>query len=646
MSSNKEVTIPLKYWVDDKRNRVIVAEASGEFVDVLFSFLTLPLGTIIRLLDTLDHVERVNTSEEQGRDNGSEQQEGRNNGSEQQEGRDNGSEQQEGPQNTSVQQQRRDNTSKQEGTGCINNLCQSFKDMLGLRNRSEQQVRLGCINELYKSINNLKTDVFRNTICQKMLHSPRNPLESSCQRLKVKVDDSEPTKYFMCHNCAKKGSNLLVSSYCGVKCDCDALMRKEIELLEEATGDDGVFVKGKAMFFIYDNLTVRRSSPSEFIKPGQKKLEDYKEDFLDREKILKILKQALTSKTPLSDVLLGNTTSKRSVSFSRVIGSTHSKDYLEIKVMVSKSKNKIEFVEADGDFVDFLASFLTTPLGSVLNLKNNKLSCWPIPLLASILKLRNGKLSLGSIRNLYKSVKNLDPSWFIESSNKSLLNPKVAPYFGCERNPLSNSSQDDTAKYWYGLGEMKNEKGRIICEKRMISKKHDMLQQPKDIKMLDPRSSDRKKKDGVGFMKRPCLFVVWDNLQLSPLTSISLPISFRDSDNLLSTDLEEHLLKIKKSKAINLFRASLTSDKGAFTRSLSCLLWKWRLQRLIPLWGWWRNKRNKKREKRKRRKTEKYIKLNEKKEKKKQEISAVETKKKKEEINDNPVQKTKEEVKA
>ncbi|KOM57984.1 hypothetical protein LR48_Vigan11g101700 [Vigna angularis] len=541
MSSNKEVTIPLKYWVDEKRNRVIVAEASGEFVDVLFSFLTLPLGTIIRLLDTLDHVERVNTSEEQGRDNGSEQQEGRNNGSEQQEGRDNGSEQQEGPQNTSEQQQRRDNTSKQEeGTGCINNMCQSFKDMLGLRNRSEQQVRLGCINELYKSVNNLKTDVFRNTICQKMLHSPRNPLESSCQRLKVKVDDSEPTKYFMCHNCAKKGSNLLVSSYCGVKCDCDALMRKEIELLEEATGDDGVFVKGKAMFFIYDNLTVRRSSPSEFIKPGQKKLEDYKEDLLDREKILKILKQALTSKTPLSDVLLGNTTSKRSVSFSRVIGSTHSKDYLEIKVMVSKSKHKIEFVEADGDFVDFLASFLTTPLGSVLNLKNNKLSCWPIPLLASILKLRNGKLSLGSIRNLYKSVKNLDPSWFIESSNKSLLNPKVAPYFGCERNPLSNSSQDDTAKYW----------------------------------------------------------------------------------------------------------ASLTSDKGAFTRSLSCLLWKWRLQRLIPLWGWWRNKRNKKREKRKRRKTEKYIKLNEKKEKKKQEIIAVETKKKKEEINDNPVQKTKEEVKA
>ncbi|XP_022641692.1 uncharacterized protein LOC106773137 [Vigna radiata var. radiata] len=601
MSSNEEVTIPLKYWVDDDKKRVIVAEASGELVDVLFSFLTLPLGTIIRLLESLDHVEH-------------------------------------------------DNTSEQEGTCCINKLCKSFKDTLGLRNSSQQQVGLGCINELYKSVNNLDANVFRNKICQKMLRSLRNPLESSCQRLKLKVDDSEPTKYFMCHNCLKKGSNLLVSSFYDVKCDCGSLMRKEIEMLEEPAVEDGVFVKGKAMFFIYDNLTVRRSSPSEFIKPPlkprHKELKKYEEVHLDRKKILNILKQALTSETPLSDVLLEKK-SKRSVSFSKVIGSSDSKDYLEIKVMVSKSENKIRFVEADGDFVDFLASFLATPLGSIMNLKNKKLSCYPIPLLASILKLRNGRLSLGSIRNLYKSVKNLHPSWFIESSKKSLLNQKLALHFGCEKNPLLNPSQDDTAKYWYGLGKMKNENGRIICEKRMISKKHDMLEQPKDIKMLDPRSSDRKKKDGVGFMKRPCLFVVQDNLELKELTNNSLPISFSDSDNHLSTtDLEEHLLKIRKTKAINLLRASLTSDKGAFTRSLSCLLWKWRLQRLIPLWGWWRNRRNKKREKRKRRKFEKNIELNEKKEKKKQEKNLVETKKdQKEEINNNSVEKTKEEVK-
>jgi len=238
MASNEEVKILLKYWVDVKRNRVIVAEASGDLVDVLFSFLTLPLGTIIRLWNT----------------------------SEQQVGHDNNSEQ----------------------PGCINKLCQKFKDILGLR--SEQQVDLGCIKELYKSVNNLESDVFRNNNCQKMLHSPRNPLESSCQRLKVKVDDTKPTKYFMCHNCLKEGSKLLVSSFSDVKCDCGSLMRKEIEMTEEPAGEDGVFVKGKAMFFIYDDLRVRRSSPSEFIKPplkpGHKELKNYREVLLDREKVI------------------------------------------------------------------------------------------------------------------------------------------------------------------------------------------------------------------------------------------------------------------------------------------------------------------------------------------------------------------------
>ncbi|ESW07135.1 hypothetical protein PHAVU_010G104400 [Phaseolus vulgaris] len=268
--------------------------------------------------------------------------------------------------------------------------------------------------------------------------------------------------------------------------------------------------------------------------------------------------------------------------------------------MVSKSKNEIIFVEIDGDFVDFLSTFLTTPLGSIMNLKNDKLSYCLIPL-AYILKLKNDKLSLGSIRNLYKSVKNLDLSWFTKSSNKFLLNPKVASHFSCERNPLLIASQDETGKYWYGLREEKNEKGRIIFERKMISRKHDMLKEPKDIKLLDPRSLNGARKGGVGFINRSCLFVVSDDLELSQMTNIS-STSCKFMDNHPFTDLEEHLVKIKKSKALNLLRASLTSDKGAFTRGLSFLLWKWRFQRLFPCSGFLRRKKNKKGRKKKKKK--------------------------------------------
>ena len=43
--------IKLKLAVDRERNRVLFAESDKDFVDILFSFLTLPIGTIIRLAE-------------------------------------------------------------------------------------------------------------------------------------------------------------------------------------------------------------------------------------------------------------------------------------------------------------------------------------------------------------------------------------------------------------------------------------------------------------------------------------------------------------------------------------------------------------------------------------------------------------------
>lgn len=45
-------TIPLKILVDKQRNKVVFVETTKDFVDTLFSFLSLPLATIVRLLET------------------------------------------------------------------------------------------------------------------------------------------------------------------------------------------------------------------------------------------------------------------------------------------------------------------------------------------------------------------------------------------------------------------------------------------------------------------------------------------------------------------------------------------------------------------------------------------------------------------
>lgn len=50
MASEQELKLPLSLWVDKERNRVVVAEANGDLIDILFGFLTLPMGTITRLV--------------------------------------------------------------------------------------------------------------------------------------------------------------------------------------------------------------------------------------------------------------------------------------------------------------------------------------------------------------------------------------------------------------------------------------------------------------------------------------------------------------------------------------------------------------------------------------------------------------------
>jgi hypothetical protein len=58
-SSEQADKVSLKVMVDKVRKKVVYAEAGKDFVDVLFSFLTLPLGTIARLVAKDSNIEAV-----------------------------------------------------------------------------------------------------------------------------------------------------------------------------------------------------------------------------------------------------------------------------------------------------------------------------------------------------------------------------------------------------------------------------------------------------------------------------------------------------------------------------------------------------------------------------------------------------------
>ncbi|KAF7004425.1 hypothetical protein CFC21_019647 [Triticum aestivum] len=56
MSSDGGPTFSVKLFIDKEKKKVLFAESDKDFVDVLFSFLTLPLGTIVRLFDKKSQV--------------------------------------------------------------------------------------------------------------------------------------------------------------------------------------------------------------------------------------------------------------------------------------------------------------------------------------------------------------------------------------------------------------------------------------------------------------------------------------------------------------------------------------------------------------------------------------------------------------
>jgi len=58
-SGVRDDTVSLKVLIDKEKNKVVFAEAGQDFADVLLSFLTLPLGTIVRLVAKESSVQPV-----------------------------------------------------------------------------------------------------------------------------------------------------------------------------------------------------------------------------------------------------------------------------------------------------------------------------------------------------------------------------------------------------------------------------------------------------------------------------------------------------------------------------------------------------------------------------------------------------------
>ncbi|CAK7339010.1 unnamed protein product [Dovyalis caffra] len=401
-------SISLKALVDKKRNKVVLVESGKDFVDVLFSFLTMPMGTIIRLISN-------------------------------------------GP----------------------------------------PTVGIGCMNNLYESVENLGAMIFRNETCKKMLLRPQNAAAT----------------YF----------NMFYPR-CG-----------------------SVFVKGTTCFIVTDKLQVMPASTAVTVslltKDGVKDASAIEEMTFDigENEVLNLLRCLLVSKTPLTDTFLQDKiVSAIKEDFKSGLIRAKKEEYeskgikkIDVRLLLSKSKNMLCYAEASDDFVDLVFSFLTIPLGCFAK------------------EVHGSDCSIGCVNNLYNSVQQLDSDKYLKSNEHKefLLSPKIAPGFGIQNQLLRLEEVVRGHKPCYTCNEI----SFLSCL----------------LNVMDPQSPYKNylcEYDG-GFVLCPGMFTVADNLIITPISPVS-GLSVLKELKVPFSDVEEHVVHVGYEEAVRLMIASLVSESA------------------------------------------------------------------------------------
>ncbi|PIA54472.1 hypothetical protein AQUCO_00900784v1 [Aquilegia coerulea] len=431
--------VTLKILVDKKKNRVVFAEADKDFVDILFSFLTMPMGTIVRL------------------------------------------------------------TRKQSGS-----------------------TALGCMKDLYEGLGNLNVVHFKSDKAKSLLLRPSNSSEHLCRKLKINIDDTEPTKYRFRYSSQDM-----------------YLIEDNVDQNDDQMG--GVFVNGKTRFLISDDLRILQLSTTNSVellsKFGVRDVNAVEEESVSVgiEEVLALLRLSFHSVTPLTDLFLlkcvghcGAFKTDPTGFVQRTVHPSFSYKKINLKIMLRRSCGMVLYAEAQEDFVDFLFSLLSIPLGSTV-------------------KLLDKTPSLRCIANLYISVQNLSPGRDFKSEyiKTKLLSPKLAQQFCYNIQVL-------------GINESFQPHNRCL------------FQEVDSIRVteFDANISSTLPPIGVNaYMDGPATFVVTDDLVVTPLSSIS-SIFLLKKFQVPITDIEERVVSVGGEEALRLLEASLTS-KLALTHAFN-----------------------------------------------------------------------------
>ncbi|KAK9186941.1 hypothetical protein WN944_018330 [Citrus x changshan-huyou] len=212
---------------------------------------------------------------------------------------------------------------------------------------------------------------------------------------------------------------------------------------------------------------------------------------------------------------------------------------VRVKLLIDTKGKKVLFAEAGKDFVDFLFYLLSLPLGSVVKLLREESMC-------------------GCLSNLYESIENLNETYVHENQNKnSVLNPTSQLRVTGIPLLLSDHHESTTREFYtcpnsYGGGhrhmsDVKN----MTCPSCQAKMTHVWSY------VSPTAASAGTVAEGGGFVKGVVTYTIMDNLEVTPMSTISsltLLNKFKVKDVAV---LEEKVVNLGVDEVLKLLKASL-----------------------------------------------------------------------------------------
>ncbi|KAH0657635.1 hypothetical protein KY289_026383 [Solanum tuberosum] len=492
--------------IDKNSNQVIFAESDHEFIDTLFSFLTLPLGTVIKLLEykmvQLGSISYVYAS-----------------------------------------------VNSLEPRFLRTSYCKSM--LIMPRNASEVQCEKLKLNVDYsENAGKLFDCNSYNPRCKNIFSISQNTQCFHCNRLRQFdriINEKEEKRSCGGESVVEvflKGgaASFMITDDLQVMPASTASLtalfgklgvsdKSEIEAKTVEVGTEEVFQLLKFSLLSKTALT-------NTVLNSQGRLKDIlKYEDNQTAKLNKKTKSQNTNQTAKlnKETMSQNTSQTAKVNKKTVSQNTNT---MSLKLIVRKSEKKVLYAEAGVKLVDFLFSFLVFPLGAVV-------------------KHLGGNSRLGCIDNLYKGAADLSSKNYIKSEEckNMLLSPKLFPHSGFDSHILE--VEEEYPKYRYddsGCIELvrntnKSEGSSIVNEEEAS----DLA-----INILDPKSPTGETIKGEGYLKGPATFMIMDNLLVTPFSPTAI-ITLLNQMEVSASDVEERTVTVGKDEALNLLKASLIS---------------------------------------------------------------------------------------